>query len=317
MRSVGTPTASPVNPALGPRRTRAASPEPGLVESWVQMVDPPAPERAPEGEGSLAAAAARHDMAAPRPSTSTPFGPHSFRAETGHHPKTARFLSELTQLGISREVVAIVASDLRPAENEKALMRAVEARFSPSEVKQVRRALEVARPAHAGQTQKRKKEKEGLDHIPYFNHCLQVARMALDLGGSAHMVQASLLHDVVEDTPVGMADLRRDFAPPVLDMVRDVTRGEEESRPDYLDRVSRLGVASSSLKALDRLHNLVRSFSTRDPAYLSRYLDETTKVYRPKMEKPELAPLRPLFEKLLGEMKRLRETLEGAAPPRG
>ncbi|MEL7367925.1 MAG: HD domain-containing protein [Myxococcota bacterium] len=286
----------------------------GLVEAWAGLIEPPKPSHALSGgSGSWRAEAARHGMGAPPPSTSVPFGPHSFRIEQPEHPKTASFLAELGQLGISKEIVSIVASDLRPSDNEAALMTAVRARFTPAEGEQIGKALEVARRAHAGQTQKRKSEKDGLDHIPYFNHCLQVARMTLDLGGDAEMVQASLLHDVVEDTPVTMAELQKSFTDRVLEMVGDVTRGNDESRADYLDRVTKLGPASSSLKALDRLHNLVRSFSTRDPEYLSRYLEETKRIYRPKMQSADLSPLRPLFEKLISEMDALKKKLDQRA----
>ena len=282
-----------------------------LISAWDSIVAP-RPLLAHPSDGTASGEAFRHQMGVPPTNTSTPFGPHSFGTNVAH-PKTRRFLLDLRSLGISQEVVSIMESDLQPAENEAALISTADERFSPREMQQIKKALEIARRAHAGQTQKRKKEKEGLDHIPYFNHCVQVARMAIDLGMSAEAVQASLLHDVVEDTPVGMDELGKDFPQSVLTHVADVTRQKNESRADYLERVKGLDATSSMIKVLDRLHNLVRSFSTRDPEYLERYITETASIYRPKInQNPQLHPLKPLFETLLSEMGNLQRIVSAA-----
>ena len=46
---------------------------------------------------------------------------------------------------------------------------------------------------------------------PYVLHCLEVARMVAEIGGTATMIAAALLHDVVEDTDASIKDVRARF----------------------------------------------------------------------------------------------------------
>jgi (p)ppGpp synthase/HD superfamily hydrolase len=85
------------------------------------------------------------------------------------------------------------------------------------------KALQIAAQAHEGQ-----KDKEGL---PYILHPLRV--MGRVEGEEAQIV--AILHDVVEDTPVTLDDLRRaGFSEPVLAAVRCVTHQKDEPYADYV-----------------------------------------------------------------------------------
>jgi hypothetical protein len=307
VKSVGPSPSRPAPSSL----VSPASVKPPAVAHAEPVVGPDAPPPlAPPGDGSAAAAEARAAHQGRRPTTGTPFGAHSFTTDDGH-ARTARFLDELRGRGAPERAVALVAEDLRPRENVAALRAEVEAAFSrPADRDRILRALDVAVEAHAGQTQRRKSEKAGLDHIPYANHPVQLARMTIRLGGSAEAVQAALLHDVVEDTPVGLDALARDFSAPVLGLVTALTKRKDETRAEYLDRVAHMDGDAALLKALDRVHNLTRAFSTQDPAYLDRYLAETETIYRPKFEKLEaLAALRPRFEGLIEDLRTYRAAL--------
>ncbi len=66
---------------------------------------------------------------------------------------------------------------------------------------------------------------------------------------------AALLHDVVEDTPLSIRDLRNmGFSPFTLSLVDTVTRKKGESYPAYIDRVA-LHPDACLLKVADLLHN--------------------------------------------------------------
>src|SRR5947209_1708538 len=82
----------------------------------------------------------------------------------------------------------------------------------------IEKALQIAAQAHAGQ-----KDKEGL---PYILHPLRVLA-----GVQAEEAQiVAVLHDVVEDTPVTLDDLRRaGFSDTVLAAVQCVTHCKDES----------------------------------------------------------------------------------------
>lgn len=75
-----------------------------------------------------------------------------------------------------------------------------------------RRALELARAAHQGQV-----DKAG---VPYLHHPRRLAEGMPDEITTC----VALLHDVLEDTPVTLAQLERDFPPEVTQAVARLTR---------------------------------------------------------------------------------------------
>ncbi len=258
-------------------------------------------------DGSVAAAS----NAVPPRKSRTPYGQHSFQQLSELHPKTLRMLDRLQGLGVPPGILAALSDDLRPQANEAALRALVAERFEGADATKILAALDVAIEAHRGQTQKRKSEATGLDHIPYANHPIQLAKMAiLDVPMSAEGVQAALLHDVVEDTVWTLDRLGETFSPKVLELVADLTKNGDETRAEYLARVDGLGGESKLIKCIDRLHNLLRGFSTEDPMYLGRYIDETTRIYVPKIDHTDaLAPVAGKFHEVLDAIVAYRDAL--------
>jgi GTP pyrophosphokinase len=80
----------------------------------------------------------------------------------------------------------------------------------------VQRAYRVAEEAHRDQ-----KRHSG---EPYINQCLAVASILADLRVPPEVVAAGLLHDTVEDTPVTLQDVRRDFGETIAILVDGVTK---------------------------------------------------------------------------------------------
>lgn len=97
-------------------------------------------------------------------------------------------------------------------------------------------ACAFATRMHAGQQRKYTGE-------PYVLHCLEVARIVAEVGGSATMIAAALLHDVVEDTEASIEDVRARFGEEVAQGVACLT---DVSRPEDGNRAIR--------KAMDREH---------------------------------------------------------------
>lgn len=86
-------------------------------------------------------------------------------------------------------------------------------------------AIRIAVAAHAGQSDK--------GGAPYITHPLRL--MAAVDGESAKIV--ALLHDVIEDTSVGLDDLRREgFSEDVLSAVDILTHRRNEPYADYVVR---------------------------------------------------------------------------------
>ncbi|MDR1657188.1 MAG: RelA/SpoT family protein [Deltaproteobacteria bacterium] len=80
----------------------------------------------------------------------------------------------------------------------------------------VRRAYVFAAAAHQGMTRR--------SGEPYLNHPLAVASILTDMKLDVHSIAAGLLHDTVEDTPVTVDDIRRNFGLAVANIVDGVTK---------------------------------------------------------------------------------------------
>jgi GTP pyrophosphokinase len=80
----------------------------------------------------------------------------------------------------------------------------------------IQRAYRVAEEAH--------REQKRHSGEPYINHCLAVASILADLRVPPEVVAAGLLHDTVEDTPITLNDVRRDFGQTIAVLVDGVTK---------------------------------------------------------------------------------------------
>lgn len=88
-------------------------------------------------------------------------------------------------------------------------------------------AIKLAVLAHDGTTQ--------FDGTPYILHPL---RMMLSLRGDEEAMIVAVLHDVVEDTPTTLDDLRAaGFAPHLVTAVDHLTRREDETYEAFIERI--------------------------------------------------------------------------------
>ncbi|MEZ6005850.1 MAG: HD domain-containing protein [Planctomycetota bacterium] len=118
----------------------------------------------------------------------------------------------------------------------------------------VERAIVVALTAHAGQNRKG-------STTPYVSHPLHVALCLQSLGMHVDVVQAGLLHDVVEDCDDWtLARLEAEFGPRVAAYVGELTedkgRSWEERKQGAVSKVPRMSAEAATIKGADKLHNL-------------------------------------------------------------
>ena len=224
--------------------------------------------------------------------------------------KIQKFLRDLERRGINKWVINLINEDLCYEKNEAILLKHIEEcaeKDRPSIIK----AMELSKSAHKGKNQKRSHDEEGLDNIPYFNHPVQVALMAFNKKLSLFAIKASLLHDVIEDTPFTITELELEgINSHTLDMVKEVTKDPLEDRKSYLNRVANLSGEAKLIKCFDRYHNLLRSFSIKDIKFLNRYIRETEEIYVPAFSSyEELSDLKVSFNILLQELKKFRDSL--------
>lgn len=120
------------------------------------------------------------------------------------------------------------------------------------------KAYQLAKEQHGDQCRK--------SGEPYIIHPLQVAYTMASLDMDAETISAALLHDVVEDTPVTIEDIRKMFGESVENMVAGVTKlnklkyttEQEQQVEDYRKMFLAMGkdIRVILIKLADRLHNM-------------------------------------------------------------
>ncbi|HHM06371.1 MAG TPA: GTP diphosphokinase [Gammaproteobacteria bacterium] len=168
-------------------------------------------------------------------------------------------------------------------------LAALEPQRPPAEMAVIRRACELARGAHAGQFR--------ANGDPYFQHSLAVAHILNGLGLDYETLSAALLHDVVEDTALSLADIESLFGPVIAGLVDGVTKMTViQPTPDSSDPARRARGQTESLRKMllamvedvrvvliklaDRLHNM-RTLAALTAAQQQRIAEETLNIYAP------------------------------------
>ncbi|QDU65841.1 HD domain-containing protein [Engelhardtia mirabilis] len=118
----------------------------------------------------------------------------------------------------------------------------------------VERAIRVALHAHDGQTRKGSAD-------PYVVHPIHIALVLTRHGAPDHVVQAGLLHDVVEDCDGWdveriEAEFGAEVAEIVAELTEDKTRSWEERKRAGIEKVATMSADAATVKAADKLHNL-------------------------------------------------------------
>jgi (p)ppGpp synthase/HD superfamily hydrolase len=121
-----------------------------------------------------------------------------------------------------------------------------------------------------------------------FRHSFSTLGILLDYKyfNDSILLKASLLHDLLEDLPDTQVDEIRYIdheARQVVDLVLEVTRRREETKPQYLQRVLDTGsVQAKILKCADRISNLTDLHRDTHPDHkISDYLDQTEQFILP------------------------------------
>ncbi|GCE81759.1 HD domain-containing protein [Komagataeibacter oboediens] len=143
----------------------------------------------------------------------------------------------------------------------------------------ISRADVFAAAAHASIDQRRKYTGD-----PYIVHPRRVAQTVKETGARDEVVAAALLHDVVEDTPVTLAEIRAEFGEDVaalVEMVTDVSRPEDGNRKvrKAMDR-DHLALASAegqTIKLADLIDNTA-SITRYDPGFARIYMREKAEL---------------------------------------
>ena len=181
--------------------------------------------------------------------------------------------------GIEQEVGATVAQWLK----------SVKANHSDQQLAIIQQAAYIAATAHAGQTR--------ASGEPYVEHSLAVASILNDLQMDHEAIAAALLHDVVEDTSITLAEIRQQFGDVIANLVDGVTKMDvigdysesERAQAKNSHRVENLrkmllamveDVRVVLIKLADRLHNM-RTLKALPREKQIRIAQETLDIFAP------------------------------------
>ncbi|MCW2988430.1 MAG: phosphohydrolase [Solirubrobacterales bacterium] len=202
----------------------------------------------------------------------------------------------------------------------------IEAAAAESEL--IGKALEMAEAAHSGQT------RNGSGGMAYIHHPVAVAELLAANGFDESTVAAALLHDVVEDSAVGIEDIAANFGQRVAGLVAALTEDSsiepfERRKDQHRRHVEEAGREALAIYAADKLSNirvLRRAIASEGESAGEEFeapLDVKERVWADDLEMlRRRAPDLPFVDELAEELAKLRETRAtssrsaGQAPPR-
>lgn len=140
------------------------------------------------------------------------------------------------------------------------------------------KALMMAAEAHKGQ---RRKAAGG---SPYVNHLIEVAYLLTDCAkiDDYRIIQAAILHDILEDTDVTESALKDQFDQEVLDYVKSVTDDKlatlAERRQFQIDHLPNASAGTKLIKLADHCSNIASIPEGWDQTRISEYLSWSSLV---------------------------------------
>ncbi|NOQ70235.1 MAG: RelA/SpoT family protein [Gammaproteobacteria bacterium] len=177
-------------------------------------------------------------------------------------------------------------NEVKSAENDRFLISdlcdLIASYMDQEQVKEVYRAYLFGAQAHEGQLR--------ISGEPYIYHPIAVARILAEMHMDVKSIVASILHDVLEDTPATRKLIEREFGKDVAHLVDGVSKlthikfkNKIEQQAENIQKVL-LAMAKDirviMIKLADRLHNM-RTLGPLKPAKRRRIAQETLEIYIP------------------------------------
>ncbi|MBT8221068.1 MAG: RelA/SpoT family protein [Bacteroidia bacterium] len=178
------------------------------------------------------------------------------------------------------------------------LLRSIKAPLNKEDAVNIRKAYDLAVEAHAKQ-----KRKSG---EPYILHPIEVARICVaEIGLGPTAIVCALLHDVVEDTEVGLEEIEDQFGIKIAKIVDGLTKLDGSNNADSAQAENFKKVLSTLvedvrvvlIKMADRLHNM-RTLGHVPPHKQLKVAAETSYIYAPLAHRLGLYQIKTEFEDL-------------------
>jgi (p)ppGpp synthase/HD superfamily hydrolase len=120
----------------------------------------------------------------------------------------------------------------------------------------VKEALETARRAHTGQIRS-----GSTDGMPFIEHPIAVAERLARHRYEDEVLAAALLHDVVENSPTGLEEIRTRFGDRIAGLVEALTEDDsiddyKQRKAEHRERAAEAEPAALAIFAADKLTNV-------------------------------------------------------------
>lgn len=178
------------------------------------------------------------------------------------------------------------------------IVEAINAQNKEYDIEKIKKAYLFGEKAHEGQFRKSGER--------YFNHPIATALIIIGLGMDNDSIVAALLHDVVEDTPVTIEDVRTEFGEDVAMLVESLTKianlpyvSREEAQAE---NIRKMLLAMSEdirviiIKLADRLHNMRTIEGHKNELKRRDIAKETLEIYAPIAHRLGIRPVKEELE---------------------
>src|SRR5437016_7906415 len=188
----------------------------------------------------------------------------------------------MRMVGVDRTLLPWHRQASAPTPAVTPLTKAFRSRHPKAPTSLIVQAYRVAEEAHVDQVR--------ISGEPYINHPVAVATVVAELGLDDLTIAAALLHDAVEDTGIGVADVSEQFGPVVAAIVDGVTKLDrvrfDSKEAQQAATMRKMLVAMAKdwrvliIKLADRLHNM-RTIASMPAWKQRRTAQETLDIYAP------------------------------------
>ena len=176
----------------------------------------------------------------------------------------------------------VASTGREPAKIFDSLVAAYSDHHPGEDVAALAAAFAMGTEAHEGQ-----RRETGDDYV---THPLIVAEILANFEQDSNTLVAAILHDVIEDTPISLEDVAREFGDGVAGLIDGVTKLDRvkfSSRPEQqAATIRKMAIAIAKdervllIKLVDRLHN-IRTLEPLPEEKQQRVAAETLEIYAP------------------------------------
>ncbi|HAR35372.1 MAG TPA: bifunctional (p)ppGpp synthetase/guanosine-3',5'-bis(diphosphate) 3'-pyrophosphohydrolase [Acidobacteria bacterium] len=179
------------------------------------------------------------------------------------------------------------------------IIEKIQGQYSEKDLRLLQKAYVFAARAHKGQIRR--------SGEPYLSHPLEVTNILAEMNLDLTTLVAGLLHDVLEDTEVSLAEIRESFGREVAALVEGVTKISrvEDASPDQTraETIRKIILAMTDdlrvifIKLADRWHNL-KTLHYLSEDKQKRIAQETLEIYAPIANRLGMGRIRAELEDL-------------------